>query len=153
VDGKVKLADEGPHDFDCVAVEKSGEYLFYDAKAKARRNIKADTGIDEHYFVQYWNIYQSEKRESKFADFLLVFVDEHPQSESIYGIGFRELEHLGLENLFARKLVTMETDKRGTVTVYFALSLMQELRKLTAEEVSELRRLSAPTRGYTYAAR
>lgn len=123
---------EGNHliDFFAARTEKGVEVFFADAKGKARRTYKPDTGINVSHYNKY-----IELREKTKSQVFLFFIDETPGIESIYGNWLFILKDHG---------------KINDNIIYFPLSEMRHICLIPDEIAEDLREKSKPTRNYPY---
>jgi hypothetical protein len=139
-DPKIKAA----HPIDRLYISLDASNIFFvDVKSKAARNKYPDTGIDTRHYQKYKKIY-----ENSSIDVFLAFVDEN--SKSIYG-GF--LSHLSItRNLVMPGGAIWEYPRienyGNCEIVYFPTHLMDEIRKLTDEEVENLKKYTTKNVAY-----
>lgn len=103
-----------------------------DIKTKPRRKKFPDTGIDYRHYIRYKQI-----TEENNINFYLFFVDD--VCKAIYGNYLRVLDNPCISNGIAYPIE--ELTKYGNIIRYYPLSVMQVIRKLTNDEISELKRL------------
>lgn len=129
-----------PHPFDMVAVRDKSEFMLVEVKTKARMQRRKETGINQANFKYYYEACQKHN----FRLFL-VFVDEHPAEQRIYGNYLDVLEEQevinGITYPYTEKL-------KGGVVRFYPLSKMKTLTRLTPEQVKTLRENT--NRNYNY---
>lgn len=118
--------DDAPHliDIFCHHVEK--DLICIEVKTKRRRANWQDTGFDTRHYKEYIRLLENHR-----LDTFIAFVDDF--EGCIYG---QKLSHL----------MQFESEYKGQV--YFPLSEMQFVHKLSGEQIKELRKLT--TERYDY---
>jgi hypothetical protein len=114
------IREDQPHSLDFLAI-KNGKITALDVKTKARFNFAPETGIDVRHYRIYENI--SEKNKIPFAIF---FVDEC--LGEVYGNFISKFKEFRIINT-----------KYGEKIVAWPLSSMEKVKKLTEEEIEEIK--------------
>ena len=144
-DGNLELSPPGTkyHAFDHIFKHNTNDWWMADTKCKARRN-KGDTGLDIYQWKKYNRIYNKYKAKG-CEDFKLFFVDEHPDEMRIYYVSIKEVQ----DKLANDPEFNLHSEFcAGKTIVFFKPELWHEVRKLTMDEVENLRRLN--DRSYEY---
>ena len=145
-DGQLALAPPGvAHLFDHCFMQ-GNRCFFADSKAKAKRTVYGDTGVNLAHFDKYWKLFADLK--SQIKDFLLMFIDEGPTEERIYFVSLAELYNFGLEALRQENKIRVEVTSYGKTLILFDCSLWHHFRQLTRPEVERLKALCK--RNYDY---
>jgi Holliday junction resolvase-like predicted endonuclease len=132
-----KCVTEGPHLIDFIAIKGKEIFGVPEVKTKARRNKYPDTGCNISHFEQYKAL--QEKHNLKVW---MVFVDE--MLGEIYG---GSLDNIS-ETYYDEKTDKIYPSKENGI-IYFPLYRMEPIRKLTKQEIIDLKLLSE--RNYDYA--
>ena len=125
-----KPITNGAHAFDKLAIKDKQQLIIAEVKTKARRNKYADTGIDMKHFETYQNI--SKKHN---LPIFIFFVDE--MLGEVYGNWLTKL----IEPRDNYPLIQNDI-------IYFPLTNMRNIKKLTIQEVELLKKYSK--RNYKY---
>lgn len=137
-----KPLTEGPHAFDLLAIKDKKQIIVAEIKSQAKRNYYNDTGVS----LRHYEDYQGIKNQYNLPIFLF-FVDE--MLKKIYGNWLSELEKPYYVIVNNKKIQYPLTQKGSTGhRVYFSLNTMITIKKITDEDVQQLRKLS--TRSYEY---
>jgi Holliday junction resolvase-like predicted endonuclease len=133
-----KAITEKAHAFDFLAIKGKQQLLFAEVKTKAKTNKWPATGIDIKHFNEYKFILEKYN-----IDFILFFVDEHPDQQRVY---CQKLSCLIEECQIDGELYPNTTMCKGIIL--FPLQKMIHVRDLTDDEAKTLKQLS--TRNYEY---
>lgn len=126
---------EGAHPIDRLFMDLDvTKLIFADAKAKARRNIRPDTGIDIKHYRRYLRI-----QEERNADVFLLFVDEI--LKRAYGNIIRKLDEPYNVTLINGQVICYPQEFKGIR--YWPLAKMLHIETLDEDTVAELRGLSS----------
>ena len=138
-----KCITDKPHAFDLMAIKDKEIMRIAEVKSKARMP-SGETGINLSNYNEYVKILD---KGGKQFDTFLFFVDEHPQEERIYGNFISALRtEIVVNNVKYPSIRTLQRDKKEVV--FFHVSIMKDIRKLTQEEVAELKKYTK--RKYNY---
>lgn len=127
---------QGPHAFDRLAVKNKETIAIIEVKTKAKLTYYNATGFNTKHFMEYLKI-----KEKYGVEVFVYFVDE--ELGKIYGAPLSVLSQpmVGKDN----KQYPMELRSGQTV---FSMELMQEVRRLTAEEIAEIKSLTFRNSAY-----
>lgn len=148
----ISTQTRGPHNFDFTLYLGDKAIALGDVKTKARMNKYCCTGIDKHCYDSY-----KKSRIRTGLPFLLVFVDEG--LGEIYGHLLNVLEQPYSEDrwptgtnkagiMYYEQYNYPQLKKHKDLIIYFPYIKMLLWRKLTQEEITEIRNLEK--RNYEY---
>jgi hypothetical protein len=123
----------GYHSYD-FRIESSKGY-FYLGDSKCKRHLEQFQGVECRPLNLYFNIFFKHQKDPLFKDFLLFFVDI--SKHSLYYIGLRSLLEYDLVKVKEEGKL-YEKDK----IVFISGDFFRHVRRLTEQEVNELRDLS-----------
>lgn len=129
------INEDCPHPIDYFVLALKGEYkneiIAADAKAKPRRELHGDTGINEKHYDTYYRLSMKYR-----MPVFLFFVDE--AMARVYG---NYLEELVKPDVFrGRDYPRIEICRSGPIK-FFSMNRMLIIGELTADECNELRAL------------
>lgn len=127
-----KSVTDGPHPCDFFMFNRDKHVIAVEVKTKPARKKYPDTGFD----LRHYNGYKKFTEEHSMYMFIF-FVDE--ERGEIYGNYLHKLDETRISN--GMSYPTEERTKYGQIIRYYPLSAMIPIRKLSREEICELKRL------------
>lgn len=138
-----KCITDKPHAFDLMAVKDKEIMRIAEVKAKARMG-NGETGINLSNYKEYVKLLD---KGGKQFDTFVFFVDEHPKEERIYGNFISALRtEVVINNVKYPSIRTLQRDKKEVI--FFHVSTMKDIRKLTQDEIADLKKFTK--RKYNY---
>jgi Holliday junction resolvase-like predicted endonuclease len=109
-----------------ITLKKDNKKYLADVKTKQRYKAFNYTGVDEDQYNKYINLWNKHK-----IQFIIFFVDYHPEVKKILYLKLREPDHYKSNN----------KNNNGMATCCWDLNKMKELRNLKDEEFIHLQDL------------